>query len=229
MVCCFFLNNLCTNALSKQNESDYDIIPGADEKILSRQKRLEPISIISGILIGALGSVGTVSLTEYYRASASDECAITIKYRAKLAGYGYPTAALNMNFKADYDDNWNYEKITNWDSVDTTKEKVTGGKLKLIQIYPEGKFCVQGITISCGSQLNRLNSERSVILDVPTIRNAWFRQGNPRFLEVDWDKNCMWFSNMDYKSVRAIDVYPNAFTNCQNAEDDCISKHIEVF
>ena len=61
-----------------------------------------------------------------------------------------------------------------------------------------------------------------------TIRNAWFRKGNPRFLEVDWGRNCIWFSNEDYRSVRAIDIYPRAFTDCNNADENCISRYIEV-
>jgi hypothetical protein len=68
-----------------------------------------------------------------------------------------------------------------------------------------------------------------VILDVATIRNAWFKKGNPRLLEVDWSRNCIWFSDMDYRSVRAIDIYPQAFTDCENSDENCISNHIEVF
>lgn len=182
---------------------------------------------IQRILTSAAASGGTVDLTEFYRASASDECAVTVAYRQKLS----TNSALNMNFKALHDENnWNYEKLTERDSgVDKTTEKVAGGHLKLIQIYPEGKFCVEGITFSCGWRLNRRSTERSVVLDVPTIRNAWFRQGNPRFLEVNWDRNCLWFSDRDYTSVRAIDVHPQAFTDCENAAEHCIMQHIEVF
>ena len=125
--------------------------------------------------------------------------------------------------------NWNYEKITDDDSTDKTTESVNGGALKLIQNYPEGKFCVESIIYSCGYRLFNKNSGRSIILNVATIRNAWFRQGNPRFLEVDWTRNCLWFSNQDYKSVRAIDIYPRAFTDCENMDENCISNHIEVF
>ncbi len=180
---------------------------------------------MTGILVAALTTPIGVAVGEYYRASAPDECAVTIRYKIKLKG----NAALNMNFKSDYDNNWNYEKISGYDSIDTTKEKVTGGRLKLIQNYPVGKFCVEGIVYSCGSQLNDKQTERSVILDVETIRKAWFKKGNPRLLEVDWGNNCLWFSRQDHKSVRAIDVYPGAFTKCENADENCISSHIEVF
>jgi hypothetical protein len=161
---------------------------------------------------------------DWLRAAFDNECATAIRYREKLG-----TSALNMNFKSEKDNNWNYEKITDSDSIDVTKERVDGGKLKLIQNYPVGKFCVEGITFSCGSKLNNLNSERSIVLNVEIIRKAWFRQGNPRLLEVNWAKNCIWFSNGDYRSVRAIDIYPEAFTNCQNSDEECISRFIQVF
>jgi hypothetical protein len=154
----------------------------------------------------------------------ADLCAVTIRYKAKEV-----SSALNMNFKSDSADNWNYEKISFDDSTDKTTESVNGGALKLIQNYPEGKFCVESIIYSCGYRLFNKNSGRSIILNVATIRNAWFKQGNPRFLEVDWTRNCLWFSNQDYKSVRAIDIYPEAFTECENSDENCISKHIEVF
>lgn len=198
-----------------------------NENTVSRDKRfLDPVTIgiIGGLIASAAVSAGTVALTEFYRASSNNECAVTIRYRSKLR-----YSALNMNFKSQSEDNWNYEKITDYDSIDYTKEKVTGGFLSLIQIYPEGKFCLEAIIFSCGSQLNKKSSERSLIIDVPTIRKAWFRQGNTRFLEVDWNKNCLWFSGDDFTSVRAIDVYPCAFTACENADENCISTHIEVF
>ncbi len=101
--------------------------------------------------------------------------------------------------------------------------------MKLIQVYPKGKFCVYGIAFSCGSQLNDRNSERSIILDVDTILNTWFRQGNSRHLEVNLDLNCIYFSDNDFTSVRAVDIYTGAFTECENRSADCISKHIQVF
>ena len=140
-----------------------------------------------------------------------------------------------MNFRAGtpnspyHEDNWNYEKITKNDDVDSTKEFVTGDKLRLIQNYPVGKFCVESIFYSCGKQLFYMPSERSVNLDVETIRKAWFKKGNPRMLEVDWNRNCIWFSNMNDNSVRAIDINPSAFTECNNTDQNCISNHIEVF
>lgn len=194
-----------------------------------RVKRFAPLLLgaISGVLSAAAATPIGVAITENYRASSSNECSVTIRYRETIRRYS--KTALNMNFKSTWDNNWNYEKISNEDSFDSTKEKVSGGRLKLIQNYPEGKFCVEGIIYSCGSELNKRNTERSVILDVSTIRKAWFIKGNPRMLEVNWGRNCIWFSDKDYKSVRAIDIYPEAFTECENSDEDCISKHIEVF
>ena len=133
------------------------------------------LNVIAGIIGAAASTPIGVSLSEFYRASAPDECAISIRYKAKIR-----KSSLNMNFKTHFDDNWNNEIINSNNGFDKTKEKVSGGRLKLIQNYPEGKFCVEGIVYSCGSQVNNGNSERSIILDVETIRKAWSKKGNPR-------------------------------------------------
>jgi hypothetical protein len=182
------------------------------------------VKILGELLIDASKQFTVKFGEEWLRAANENECATAIRYREKLR-----TCALDMNFKSVSDNNWNYEKITDSDSIDVTKERVDGGKLKLIQNYPVGKFCVEGITYSCGSRLNNLNTERSIVLNVETIRKAWFRQGNRRLLEVNSAKNCIWFSNGDFTSVRAIDIYPEAFTNCQNSDEECIQRYIEVF
>jgi hypothetical protein len=176
------------------------------------------------LLIESTKQVSVKISEDWLRAAYDNECATAIRYREKLR-----TSALNMNFKSVKENNWNYEKITESDSIDVTKERVDGGQLKLIQNYPVGKFCVEGITFSCGSKLNNRKTERSIILNVETIRKAWSRQGNSRSLEVNWAKNCIWFSDGDYTSVRAIDIYPEAFTNCLNSDEECIQRYIQVF
>ncbi len=190
------------------------------------ERKINPkmLQILAELMSEALKQSTVKFGEEWLRAANEFECAIAIRYREKLR-----LSALNMNFKSVRENNWNYEQITDSDSFDNTKERVDGGKLRLIQNYPIGKFCVEGITYSCGSSLNDRNSERSIVLNVETIRKAWFRQGNRRFLEVNWAKNCIWFSNRDFTSVRAIDIYPEAFTNCDNADEECIQRYIEVF
>jgi hypothetical protein len=88
---------------------------------------------------------------------------------------------------------------------------------------------MKAIIYSCGSQTNSRGTERSVILDAATIRKAWFRQGNHRLLDWDSYYDCLWWSRQDWTSVRAVDVYPYAFTDCNNNDSDCIQRHIEVF
>ncbi|CAF1097483.1 unnamed protein product [Brachionus calyciflorus] len=224
-LCCFVM--IFIQVASTLDTSDMN----GKNSTLSRQKRIEPLSILIAFIISASVSGSTVSLNEFYRASSSDECAFTIRYFDNnfTNKFNKKNGALDMNFMSTTDNNWNFEKLDAVQGLDKTKEKVDGGFLKLIQMYPQGKFCVQAIIFSCGSKLTYKGSERSIVLDVQTIRKAWFRQGNPRFLEVFWEKNCLWFSNLDFRSVRAIDVYPGAFTECENANEDCISRHIQVF
>jgi len=59
------------------------------------------------LLVGSAITATSVSLQEFYRASRPDECAITIAY-----AYRYGPSALNMNFKTKFDDNWNFEAIS---------------------------------------------------------------------------------------------------------------------
>ena len=98
-----------------------------------------------------------------------------------------------MNFKTELGTISKNVTIVYSDCAEITKVQLSGGRLTEIEIDP-GKFCVQGIVYSCGSQLNNRNFEREVILDMETIRTTWFKKGNPRMLEVDCDENCLWFS-----------------------------------
>ena len=125
------------------------------------------------------------------------------------------------------DNNWNNELIDNTNSIDKTTETVDGGHIKLIQVYPYGKTCIQYIFFSCGSSLLAMNTERSLLLDVATIQKAWFLKGDDRVLDIDFENNCIWFAE-DSTSVRAIDILPGAFACDYNAAD-CIAQKLEVF
>jgi hypothetical protein len=124
--------------------------------------------VISSLISStSVGVTLLFALSKYVRANAPDECAVLIRYREKKLD-----SALIMNFKSNQDDNWNHETITSYDSVDKTKEKVSGGKLKVIQNYSVGKFCIEAIIYSCGSQIINKTTERMVILDVLTIQKS---------------------------------------------------------
>jgi hypothetical protein len=69
------------------------------------------------------------------------------------------------------------------DGVDRTTEQVHGGMLRLVQIYPIGKPCIQEIIISCGATVTTRRTERSIVLNVATIRKGWFKKGNPGLKE----------------------------------------------
>ncbi len=66
------------------------------------------VALLVSSAVGTTITGTSVTLNEFYRASRPDECAITIAYAYKR---GY--SALNMNFKTQFDDNWNFEEITN--------------------------------------------------------------------------------------------------------------------
>ena len=135
---------------------------------------------------------------------------------------------LNMNFQSYGDDsNWNRELIDYADNIDKTTETVDGGLIKLIQVYPFGKTCIQYIFLSCGSSTWAMNTERAVMLDVSTIQKAWFLKGDDRVLDIDFENNCIWFAE-DSISVRAIDILPGAFACDYNAADCIAQKNIRI-
>lgn len=187
--------------------------------------RASLLSIMNVILSNANLSQGSVTLDPDVVASNS-QCYVTIRYRAKPRG-----STLRMIFKTPLKDNTNNEVITWTDDADLAKETVLGGKLTLIENNSVGRFCVQGILYSCGSDLVASNSG-SVILDVTTIKNAWLKQGNIGELDIDYSKNCIWFSDRNDTpnrfSVFGVDISAQAFSNCANADEYCISSYIRV-
>ena len=188
--------------------------------------RASLLSIMNVILSNANLSQGSVTLDSDVVASGDHECYVTIRYRAKPRG-----STLRMIFKTPLKDNTNNEVITWTDDADLAKETVLGGKLTSIENNSVGRFCVQGILYSCGSDLVASNSG-SVILDVTTIKNAWLKQGNIGELDIDYTKNCVWFSDRNDTpnkfSVFGVDIWAQAFSNCLNAEEYCISSYIRV-
>jgi hypothetical protein len=187
--------------------------------------RASLLSIMNVILSNANLSQGSVPLDPDVVAS-SGQCYVTIRYRAKPRG-----STLRMIFKTPLKDNTNNEVITWTDDADLAKETVLGGKLTSIENNSVGRFCVQGILYSCGSDLLASNSG-SVILDVTTIKNAWLKQGNIGELDIDYSKNCIWFSDRNDTpnrfSIFGVDISAQAFSNCANADEYCISSYIRV-
>jgi hypothetical protein len=187
--------------------------------------RASLLSIMNVILSNANLSQGSVALNADVVAPSS-QCYVTIRYRAKPRG-----STLRMIFKTPLKDNTNNEVITWTDDADLAKETVLGGKLTSIENNSVGRFCVQGILYSCGSDLVNSNSG-AVILDVTTIRNAWLKQGNIGELDIDYSKNCVWFSDRNDTpnrfSVFGVDIAAQAFSNCANADEYCISNYVKV-
>lgn len=238
LICCLLLNSQCIiNAtalrLAHSQDSSNVTIGGlteGNEKIHSRQKR-EPITAalaltLLGILASAATTAGSVILTEEHRASAPDECAVTIAYRYNQRPNAILANGLEMYFKTDLDTNRNHEQLQGVNGVDRTKEKVDGGFLQRIDMKALGEYCVRGIFFSCGSQLTRRFQERSLIIDVATIRKTLSRYRNFRDIKVTGD--CIWFSLYNPRGIKEITLSANAFTQCENANEDCISRHLIV-
>ncbi len=131
-----------------------------------------------------------------------------------------------MNFVSERDHNWNQEILDSNKRIDLTKERVDGGKLKQIDIFSNGNFCIKFISFSCGSSLNSKLIEASILINAEAFRKAWLRKfpSYPQYLRLDLDKNCVWFGY-----GRSFVVDSDAFLECSHNSVECISEHIYLY
>jgi hypothetical protein len=212
---------LCIAIIKIANAS---FIPVEEENRVSINPKIDFVGVMNGILNNANFNPVSVPLVSSVLATADNKCTIIIRYRNREG-----SSSLKMNFKSESEDNWNNEIIDLNDDADKTTERVDGGLLKFIENHSVGKFCVQGILYSCGAKLFApSNTVRSIILDRTTIENAWTKHGHEVKLDYDTYKNCVWFSDRGDRSVHHIIISPEAFTECGNSNESCISDHIQV-
>ncbi len=202
------------------------------EKTLAREKRTAADVGIYGL------DKGIDLYNEYYRPNNIDECKITT-FSSMHRSTQPPQ--IKFIFKSQFADDENTEHLGGnfaWFKGDVTKEKITGGRLKLIQSYTLGKYCVSGVIFSCGAHTLVGDNERTIIMDVATIKAALRRQSFTRrgvdnfskdLIQYEENGRCLWFSASE---IRAIDIYPEAFTECYDKRKEllveCVSNHIEV-
>ena len=137
----------------------------AEEESKQVSKAQPRFSWLVTTLIGAALSGGaTVAVEEiihFHSGTESNECRISIKYSENKGRSG-----VKMNFKTDLRSNWNEERLDDVGSglyVDSTKERVDGGRLKLIQFWWSGKACITDVAFSCGSEVTG-NGDKSVLV-----------------------------------------------------------------
>lgn len=202
----------------------------------ARVKRFSPFDVIV-----PAGQAAFADFIERTKAQANDQCRIHIRHFITNVHNSF-----DVNFATTGGvNNWLNEKLDNGVvpgyTVDWDFENIRrGGYLRIVQIYPKGRSCIESFSISCGpSAIGR--DMAAVVVNVEHMRQNWIQnKGNPGLKEVWWkpswgddelsDDPCVWFERGDNvnNAFTALDVYPAAFF-CQQNDFDCVKNNIETF
>lgn len=201
--------------------------------------------VFASSVVGAGADTFQKDIIERLRGVQPNECKFSITHKKLPGSASFRTEWEIEGFQVNVN-NVNLDGDVRQLHTETSSEILPGpGHLKIVRFHPAGYSCITAVSIACGDQVIKGGGE--IAIGFEDMRKAWIREGNERFIEVDWGPpQCVKFHRAGSDNgFKAMDVYPGVFKclddrDCTstdiypgvyycNDDRDCIQRSLEVF